>query len=45
MTLKQDSMVVLNNDNINNMHYKLGLNIYIGSYSIVLLIIGVNSWG
>ncbi len=27
MTLKQGNMVVLHNDNINNIHYKLGLNI------------------
>ncbi len=30
------------NDNIDNIHYKLGLNIYIGRYIIVLLTIGVN---
>ncbi len=29
MTLKQGNMVVLHNDKINNIHYKLGLNIYI----------------
>ncbi len=45
MTLKQGDMVVLHNDNINNIDYKLGLNIYIGSYTIVLFIIGVNPCG
>ncbi len=29
-------MVVQHNDSINNIHYKLGLNIYIGSYTIVI---------
>ncbi len=40
MILKQRDMVVLHDDNINNIHYKLGLNIYIGSYIIALLISG-----
>ncbi len=38
MALKQSELVVLHNENINNIHYKLGLNIYIGSYIIVLVI-------
>ncbi len=35
MTLKQGDIVVLDNDTIDNIHlmYKLGLNIYIGSYT------------
>ncbi len=37
--------VVLHTDNINNIHYKLGLIMYIGSYTIVLLICGVNPSG
>ncbi len=36
MTVKQGDMVFLHNDNINNIHYKLGLNIYIDSYIIVV---------
>ncbi len=34
----------LNSDNINKIHYKLGLNIYIGSYTIVLHISEVNTY-
>ncbi len=33
-TLKQGDMIVLYSDSINNIHYKLGLNIYIGIYNI-----------
>ncbi len=32
--LKQGDMIVVHNDNINNIHYKSGLNIYIGNYTI-----------
>ncbi len=45
MTLKQGDMVVLHDDNINNIHYKLWLNIYIGSYIIVFLISGGSPYG
>ncbi len=44
MILKQGNMAVLY-DNINNIHYKLELNIYTGSYIIVLLISGANPCG
>ncbi len=37
MTQKQGDMIVLHNDNINNIHYKLG---YIDSYTVVLFIRG-----
>ncbi len=45
MTLKQGDIVILLTDNINNVHYKLELNIYIGSYIIMFLISGVDPCG
>ncbi len=42
MTLKQGDIVVLHVDNINYIHYKLGLNMNIDSYTVVLLIGGFN---
>ncbi len=37
--------LVLHSDNINNIHYKVGLNMYIVSYAIVLHISIVNPCG